>query len=120
MLLPQLGPHIRCGLDDVVRSADLIREAPVTSVTQVLGARVPGVVVTEGSGTTGGATRVLMRGAASISLSNQPLVFIDGVRMDGGFRGLFNVSGSGAATTRTCGSGSSRRGRRASRPTRPR
>ena len=56
-------------------------------------------MVTEGSGTTGGATRVLMRGAASISLSNQPLVFIDGVRMDGGFRGLFNVSGSGASTS---------------------
>ena len=82
-----------------IDAAELIREAPVTSVTQILGARVPGVVVTDGSGTTGGATRVLMRGAASISLSNQPLVFIDGVRMDGGFRGLFNVSGSGSATS---------------------
>jgi TonB-linked SusC/RagA family outer membrane protein len=76
-----------------------VKEAPVTSVTQLLSSRVPGVVVTDGSGTTGTATRILVRGAASISLSNQPLVFIDGVRMDGGFRGMFNVSGSGSATS---------------------
>jgi TonB-linked SusC/RagA family outer membrane protein len=86
----------------VVASIDasaVVKEAPVTSVTQLLGARVPGVVVTDGSGNTGSATRILVRGASSISLSNQPLVFIDGVRMDGGFRGLFNVSGSGSATS---------------------
>jgi TonB-linked SusC/RagA family outer membrane protein len=82
-----------------VDASELTRQAPITSVTQLLEARVPGVTLTEGSGTTGSATRLLMRGAASISLSNQPLVFIDGVRMDGGFRALFNVSGSGAATS---------------------
>ena len=82
-----------------IDASEVVKEAPVTSVTQLLSARIPGVAVTDGSGTTGGATRVLMRGAASISLSNQPLVFIDGVRVDGGFRGLFNVSGSGNATS---------------------
>jgi len=82
-----------------IDASEVVKEAPITSVTQLLGARVPGVVVTDGSGTTGGATRVLIRGAASISLSNQPLVFIDGIRVDGGFRGLFNVSGSGAASS---------------------
>ena len=82
-----------------IDAAEVIKEAPINSVTQLLGARVPGVVVTDGSGTTGGATRILVRGAASISLSNQPLVFIDGVRVDGGFRGLFNVSGSGASSS---------------------
>jgi hypothetical protein len=82
-----------------IDASQVVKEAPVTSVTQLLGARVPGVVVTDGSGTTGGATAILIRGAASISLSNQPLVFIDGVRVDGGFRGLFNVSGSGSASS---------------------
>jgi TonB-dependent starch-binding outer membrane protein SusC len=82
-----------------IDAADVMREAPVTNVTQLLSARVPGVVVTEGSGVTGTATRVLIRGAASITLSNQPLVFIDGVRVDGGFRALMNVSGSGSATS---------------------
>jgi TonB-linked SusC/RagA family outer membrane protein len=82
-----------------VDASTLTRQAPITSVTQLLEARVPGVTLIEGSGTTGSATRLLMRGAASISLSNQPLVFVDGVRMDGGFRALFNVSGTGAATS---------------------
>jgi TonB-linked SusC/RagA family outer membrane protein len=82
-----------------IDASEVVREAPVTSVTQLLSSRVPGVAVTDGSGTTGSATRVLIRGAASISLSNQPLVFVDGVRVDGGFRGPFNVSGSGNATS---------------------
>ena len=82
-----------------IDAAETVKEAPINSVTQLLGARVPGVVVTEGSGTTGSATRILVRGAASISLSNQPLVFIDGVRVDGGFRAPFNVSGSGASSS---------------------
>ena len=82
-----------------IDAAEAVREAPINSVTQLLGARVPGVVVTDGSGTTGSSTRILVRGAASISLSNQPLVFIDGVRVDGGFRAPFNVSGSGASSS---------------------
>ena len=82
-----------------IDASDIVREAPVSNVTQLLSARVPGVVVTEGSGVTGTANRILIRGAASISLSNQPLVFIDGVRVDGGFRALMNVSGSGSASS---------------------
>lgn len=82
-----------------IDASDVLREAPVTNVTQLLSSRVPGVVVTEGSGTTGTANRILIRGAASITLSNQPLVFIDGVRVDGGFRSLMNVSGSGSAAS---------------------
>jgi TonB-dependent starch-binding outer membrane protein SusC len=82
-----------------IDASDVMREAPVTNVTQLLSSRVPGVTVTEGSGVTGTANRILIRGAASIFLSNQPLVFIDGVRVDGGFRALMNVSGSGAAAS---------------------
>ena len=82
-----------------IDAADVVRQAPVTNVTQLLSARVPGVIVTEGSGVTGTANRILIRGAASITLSNQPLVFIDGVRVDGGFRALMNVSGSGTASS---------------------
>ena len=82
-----------------IDASDVLREAPVSNVTQLLSARVPGVIVTEGSGVTGTANRILIRGAASISLSNQPLVFIDGVRMDGGTRSLMNVSGSGSTST---------------------
>jgi TonB-dependent starch-binding outer membrane protein SusC len=77
-----------------VDAADVLRDGPVSNVTQVLQSRLPGVTVTESSGTTGAGARIDIRGAASISLSNQPLVFLDGVRIDGGPRGLVNVSGA--------------------------
>ena len=82
-----------------VDAAELTKQAPISNVTQLLEARVPGVTMVEGSGATGSSTRLLIRGAASISLSNQPLVFIDGVRVDGGFRALMNVSGTGSASS---------------------
>jgi TonB-linked SusC/RagA family outer membrane protein len=77
-----------------IDAADLVRQAPVNNVTHLLQARLPGLTVTETSGVTGAAARINIRGAASINLSNQPLVFLDGVRIDGGTRGLVNVSGA--------------------------
>ena len=82
-----------------IEAADLVRQAPITTVTQLLESRVPGVTLIEGSGATGSATRIMVRGAASINLSNQPLVFVDGVRVEGGSRTLLSVSGSGSATS---------------------
>lgn len=55
--------------------------APVTSMSQLMQARVPGVVVTQSSGTTGGGSRIRIRGNNSLSLSNAPLLVIDGVRV---------------------------------------
>ncbi|MGH7505941.1 MAG: TonB-dependent receptor plug domain-containing protein, partial [Longimicrobiales bacterium] len=78
-----------------IDASELAREAPIANVTQLLQARLPGITATESSGTTGAAARINIRGAASISLSNQPLIFVDGVRVDGGTRGLVNVSGGG-------------------------
>lgn len=69
-----------------VNASDVVAKAPVSSVTQVLEGRVAGVNVTTGSGTTGAAPRINIRGATSISLSNAPLIFVDGVRMYGGER----------------------------------
>ena len=79
-----------------VDAADVLARAPVANVMQVLQARVPGLVITETSGMSGSSARINVRGAASISLSNQPLVFLDGIRIDGGSRGLVNVSGAGS------------------------
>lgn len=77
-----------------IDAADIVRQAPINNLTQLLQARLPGLTVTETSGTTGAAARINIRGAASINLSNQPLVFLDGVRIDASTRGLVNVSGA--------------------------
>ncbi len=70
-----------------VEASDIVKQAPVTSVQQLLTARAPGVVILPGSGNvgTGGATRV--RGVASLSLTNEPLLYIDGVRVNNSTQG---------------------------------
>lgn len=80
-----------------IDAAEVMRDAPIANVSQLLQARVPGISIIETSGTTGAASRINIRGAASINLSNQPLIFLDGIRVDGGARMLVNVSGTGSA-----------------------
>ena len=90
------GNQTRVAQSAVVASidaADIVAKAPVNTVSDLLTARVPGITITQGSGTVGAASRINIRGAASISLSNEPLVFIDGVRMQSGQRGFLNVGG---------------------------
>jgi TonB-linked SusC/RagA family outer membrane protein len=61
-------------------SAEVARSG-VTTVGQLLNARAPGVIVTSGSGRTGSGPSVNIRGRSTISLSQQPLLYIDGVRV---------------------------------------
>lgn len=61
--------------------SDLAQVAPVQSLSSVLQSRVPGVSVIQTSGTAGTSSQIRIRGASSISLSNEPLYVIDGVVM---------------------------------------
>lgn len=70
-----------------VSAADVIKDAPVTNVANLLQSRVPGVSLSAQSGTKGTANQIRIRGASSINLSNQPLIFVDGVRINEGFVG---------------------------------
>jgi TonB-linked SusC/RagA family outer membrane protein len=65
-----------------VDAALTVERAPVPTAQNLLSNRVAGVVVLPGSGNlgTGGVTRI--RGASSLSLSNEPLIYIDGVRVN--------------------------------------
>ncbi len=65
-----------------VSASDITERAPVSSIQDLLTARVPGVSLTASSGSTGTAQQIRIRGAGSISLSNEPLVMIDGVLAD--------------------------------------
>jgi TonB-linked SusC/RagA family outer membrane protein len=65
----------------------------VHNVATLLQSRVPGLHIAEGSGSVGSAPRIRIRGVASMSLSNEPLVFIDGIRADGRRNQIYGVSG---------------------------
>ena len=70
-----------------IDAADLMAKASILNVNELLYARTPGVSLTVASGASGANTRIDIRGQASISLSNNPLVFVDGVRITSGARG---------------------------------
>lgn len=63
-----------------VSVAKLTEAAPIRNVGDVLTGRIPGVIVQSG-GQTGSGVRVRVRGISSISLSNDPIYVIDGVRL---------------------------------------
>jgi TonB-linked SusC/RagA family outer membrane protein len=66
----------------VLNTEELMRNTPKSGMAGVLQSALSGVSVTQGGATTGAAQRIRIRGASSISLSNEPLIFIDGVRAD--------------------------------------
>ncbi|MEO7475022.1 MAG: TonB-dependent receptor, partial [Gemmatimonadales bacterium] len=64
---------------DVAAVAEL---SPITEFTNLISGRAPGVQVLKSGGTTGSGTRIRIRGSNSVSLSNEPLYYIDGVRSE--------------------------------------
>ena len=61
-------------------NADAIPKTTVNDLSDLLSSRAPSVTVTDVSGTTGGGSRIRIRGSNSVSLTNEPLIIIDGVR----------------------------------------
>ena len=77
-----------------VVNTDQVPLATTSSASDLLAGRVSGVVVTQSSGTTGGGARVRIRGSNSMSLSNEPLIVIDGIRVENAESSLdFGVGG---------------------------
>ena len=62
--------------------ADSVNMAAVSNVSQLIQGRAAGVAVLQSSGTTGTGARIRIRGNNSISLSNDPIIFVDGVRVN--------------------------------------
>src|SRR5690606_29363750 len=54
----------------------------IPNVQGLLNARASNVVVMPGTGMVGTGAKIRIRGASSLSLSNDPLIYVDGVRVD--------------------------------------
>ncbi len=67
---------------EVIEAAPVVGSAAVTTMDELLTARVAGVSVTRPS-QTGGGGRIRIRGTHSILQSNEPIYVIDGLRMTG-------------------------------------
>ncbi|MBC7895076.1 MAG: TonB-dependent receptor [Cytophagaceae bacterium] len=59
-----------------------VSDAPevTTNVSQLLTGRLAGVSIAGGTGNSGAGSAIRLRGTTSVALSNQPLIYVDGVR----------------------------------------
>src|SRR5438874_4225470 len=71
-------------LGNTVAAIEPPANVPMTSFSDMLQAREPGVVALPSTGLVGEGARIRIRGNASLSQSNEPIVYIDGVRMNSG------------------------------------
>ncbi|RNI29423.1 TonB-dependent receptor [Rufibacter immobilis] len=76
-------------------TAEAIENVPVVGVDQALQGRAAGVQISQNSGTPGGGVSVRIRGASSISASNQPLYVVDGVPLTTGDFSQIDFGGQG-------------------------
>jgi len=71
--------------------------APPPNVDQLLQAQSPGLIVSQGNGMAGAGAQIRLRGSVSVSQSNQPIIYIDGVRVrsDAYARNISPTEGAG-------------------------
>ena len=79
-----------------------LENAPIASFSDLIQGREPGMIGLPSGGLTGEGARIRIRGSSSLSQSNEPIVYIDGVRVNngGGFGGGFVDSGGGGSPSR--------------------
>ncbi len=79
-----------------IQASQVVQAAPVANLNDLLNSRAPGVTVTSGTQTGTGA-RIRVRGINSVSLSNDPIWIIDGIRMTSNNSSFSTVTGNGAS-----------------------
>jgi TonB-dependent starch-binding outer membrane protein SusC len=70
------------GAPTATLDSSALNKAVISTFSDALSSRVAGVVVQTSAGETGAGSRIRIRGSNSISLSNDPLLIIDGIRAD--------------------------------------
>ena len=74
--------------------ASTIENAPIADFSQLIAGREPGVVALPSSGFTGEGARIRIRGSSSLSQLNEPIVYVDGIRVDRSAVQNFNGQGN--------------------------
>ncbi|MDB4916668.1 MAG: TonB-dependent outer membrane protein SusC/RagA [Gemmatimonadetes bacterium] len=64
-----------------IDAADAMSKSGAQSVSSLIGARAPGVIIAPSTSRLGAGPTIQIRGRSSIGLDNSPLLFVDGVRV---------------------------------------
>ncbi|MBT8336529.1 MAG: SusC/RagA family TonB-linked outer membrane protein [Gemmatimonadetes bacterium] len=67
-----------------IDAASIVESSQVTTVSDLLVGKTAGVQIIGSSGAVGTGQRIRIRGSSSISLSNEPVIFVDGIRIESG------------------------------------
>ena len=62
--------------------ASTVENAPISNFSEMLAAREPGVTMMPSSGYTGEGSRIRIRGSSSLSQLNEPIIYVDGIRVN--------------------------------------
>jgi TonB-linked SusC/RagA family outer membrane protein len=65
-----------------ISASEITATSPIVSMQSLINARAPGVVVMPTSGMVGTGSQIRIRGTSSFSLGNNPLIYVDGVRVN--------------------------------------
>ena len=65
-----------------IEAAEVTRVQPISDVGNLLQSRAPGVAVTEQMGVAGGGSRIMVRGPGSLAFQGNPVIYVDGVRIN--------------------------------------
>jgi TonB-linked SusC/RagA family outer membrane protein len=84
-----------------IDASTITAKAPINNFQNLINGRAPGVTILQNSGVIGSGATVRVRGVSSFSLSNTPLIYVDGIRVDNAQgTGPQNQSFGASTTTR--------------------
>jgi len=81
-----------------IDASEVVKTEAITDVGKLLQSRAAGVGVTEQMGIAGGGSRILIRGPGSLAFDGNPIVYVDGVRIN-------NVPNNGPSYDQAGGAG---------------
>jgi TonB-dependent starch-binding outer membrane protein SusC len=89
-----------------INAADVMEKVVNMNVAELLQARAPGVTILQSSGTPGSASTIRIRGVTSLNgASDEPVIYVDGVRVNSSPGGVFRNSYQQPAQGITAGGG---------------
>jgi TonB-linked SusC/RagA family outer membrane protein len=65
-----------------IAASEVTATQPIPNLQSLIQGRAAGVAILPSSGQVGTGAKIRIRGASSLSLSNEPLIYVDGVRVD--------------------------------------
>lgn len=75
-------------------NTDDLELAPIADVSQLLQSRIPGMTVMQSGGNAGQGSAIVMRGPVSLTQSIEPIIYVDGVRLDNSKEAYVTVDAS--------------------------